>query len=131
LPDGYDTKIGEGGVYLSGGEEQRVSVARAILKDAPVLVLDEATAFADPENEHKMHLALRELIRDKTVIVIAHRLSTIRAADQIIVLDRGRILECGRHEALLAANGLYRRMWNTYSNTSLWGFRQEQEETVQ
>ena len=130
LPDGYNTKIGEGGVYLSGGEEQRVSVARAILKDAPILVLDEATAFADPENEHKMHLALRELIKNKTVIVIAHRLSTVRQADQIIVLDHGRIAERGQHETLLNDRGLYKRMWETYSSASVWGFRQMQEETV-
>jgi ATP-binding cassette subfamily B protein len=125
LPSGYDTRIGEGGVYLSGGEEQRVSVARAILKDAPILVLDEATAFADPENEHKMHLALGELIKNKTVIIIAHRLSTIREAEQIVVLERGRIAECGRHEELLTGGGLYKRMWDTYTSASAWGFRQE------
>jgi len=130
LPEGYDTRIGEGGVHLSGGEEQRVSVARAILKDAPILVLDEATAFADPENEHKMHLALRELIKDKTVIVIAHRLSTIRAADQIIVLDHGRVAERGRHEDLLGGGGLYGRMWETYNSASAWGFRQTQGEAI-
>ena len=123
LPNGYDTKIGEGGVYLSGGEEQRVSVARAILKNAPVLVLDEATAFADPENEHRMHLALRELIRNKTVIVIAHRLSTVRHADRIIVLEQGRIVEQGRHEALLAGGALYKRMWDTYNSASVWAIR--------
>ena len=130
LPDGYATKIGEGGIYLSGGEEQRVSVARAILKDAPILVLDEATAFADPENEHKMHLALRELIKDKTVIVIAHRLSSIREADQILVLERGRIAERGRHEDLLKSDGLYKRMWDTYNSASVWEFRQEQEDAA-
>ena len=125
LPSGYDTKIGEGGVYLSGGEEQRVSVARAILKDAPILVLDEATAFADPENEHKMHIALGELIKNKTVIIIAHRLSTIREAAQIVVLERGRIAERGRHEELLTGGGLYKRMWDTYTSATIWGFRQE------
>lgn len=131
LPDSYDTRIGEGGIYLSGGEEQRVSVARAILKNAPILVLDEATAFADPENEHKMHIALRELIKAKTVIVIAHRLSTIHVADQIIVMDQGRIAERGRHGELLKSEGLYRRMWDTYCNASVWGFRQHREEAVQ
>lgn len=123
LPNGYDTLIGEGGVYLSGGEEQRVSVARAILKDAPILVLDEATAFADPENEHKMHLALKELMRRKTVIVIAHRLSTIRNADSIVVLNEGRIAETGVHEALLRQNGVYSKMWSAYSEAADWSFR--------
>ena len=123
LPRGYDTLIGEGGVYLSGGEEQRVSVARAILKDAPILVLDEATAFADPENEHKMHLALKELIRHKTVIVIAHRLSSIRNADHIIVLNEGRVAEHGQHDELLARNGLYNKMWEAYSDAAAWSLR--------
>ena len=127
LPDGYDTPIGEGGVYLSGGEEQRVSVARAILKDAPVLVLDEATAFADPENEHKMHLALGELIKHKTVIVIAHRLSTVRNADLIVVLDEGRLAETGTHEALVARGGVYGRMWRAYSDAAAWRFGSRKE----
>lgn len=125
LPNGYYTLIGEGGVYLSGGEEQRVSVARAILNDAPVLVLDEATAFADPENEHKMQLAINELMRDKTVIVIAHRLSSIQAADNIVVLADGRVSETGRHEELLSNRGLYRRMWDRYTDASAWSFRSE------
>lgn len=126
LPNGYETRIGEGGIYLSGGEEQRVSVARAILRNAPILVLDEATAFADPENEHKMHLALRELIRHKTVIIIAHRLSTIRSADRIIALEKGRIIESGTHDELLKQNGLYRRMWNIFSSTSAWQFGEKE-----
>ncbi|GIO91484.1 ABC transporter ATP-binding protein [Paenibacillus lactis] len=120
LPLGYDTLIGEGGVYLSGGEEQRIAVARAILKNAPILVLDEATAFADPENEHEMQLALKTLMKNKTVIVIAHRLSTIRDAEQILVMDSGRIVERGRHEALLSAGGLYGRMWNSYRQAAAW-----------
>lgn len=120
LPDGYETLIGEKGVYLSGGEEQRVSVARAILKNAPILVLDEATAFADPENEYRMQLAIRELIRDKTVIIIAHRLSSIISADRIVVLDEGRIVQQGRHDELSMADGLYRRMWQAYTDAFEW-----------
>ena len=120
LPNGYNTLIGEGGVFLSGGEEQRVSVARAILKNAPILVLDEATAFADPENEYKMQLALKELIKDKTVIMIAHRLSSIKNANQIIVLENGRINQVGVHEELTAKEGLYKRMWNAYTSAYDW-----------
>ncbi|MCP1308980.1 ABC transporter ATP-binding protein [Paenibacillus tyrfis] len=120
LPQGYDTLIGEGGVYLSGGEEQRVAVARAILKDAPILVLDEATAFADPENEYEMQQALKQLMQGKTVIVIAHRLSSIRDADQIIVLNAGRLDERGTHDGLVAANGLYARMWKAYTDAGQW-----------
>ena len=126
LPQGYGTKIGEGGVHLSGGEGQRINVARAILKNAPILVLDEATAFADPENEHEMQLALKALMKDKTVLVIAHRLSTIRDADQILVMEDGRIVERGRHEALLAAGGLYTRMWHTYSQAAQWHMGREE-----
>ncbi len=120
LPQGYDTLIGEGGVYLSGGEEQRVAVARAILKGAPVLVLDEATAFADPENEEKMEQALKELIRDKTVLVIAHRLSTIRHADAIVVLDGGKKVEEGRHDALVDRGGLYASLWEAHCSAGSW-----------
>ncbi|MEM1486132.1 ABC transporter ATP-binding protein [Oscillospiraceae bacterium PP1C4] len=120
LSDGYHTLIGEGGVYLSGGEEQRVSVARAILKNAPILVLDEATAFADPENEYKMQIALKELIKDKTVIVIAHRLSSIKTANQIIVLNGGKIEQIGTHNALTSKAGLYKRMWDAYTNAYDW-----------
>jgi ATP-binding cassette subfamily B protein len=123
LPDGYHTLIGEGGVFLSGGEEQRVSVARAILKNAPILVLDEATAFADPENEYKMQLALKELIRDKTVIMIAHRLSSIKNANRIVVLESGRIRQIGVHAELTAADGLYKRMWEAYSSAHQWTLR--------
>lgn len=117
---GYDTLIGEGGVYLSGGEEQRIAVARAILKNAPVLVLDEATAFADPENEFHMQLALTELMRGKTVIVIAHRLSSIREAAQILVLRDGEIVERGEHAGLIEAEGLYAKMWHAYSDAGDW-----------
>ena len=120
LPNGYGTPIGSGGVYLSGGEEQRVCIARAVLKNAPILVLDEATAFADPENEFEIQRALTELIKGKTVLVIAHRLSSIRRADQILVLQEGRLEERGRHDELLAANGLYARMWRAYVGAESW-----------
>ncbi|MCF4151035.1 ABC transporter ATP-binding protein/permease [Dethiosulfovibrio sp. F2B] len=121
LPNGYDTLIGEGGVYLSGGEEQRVAVARAILKNSPILVLDEATAFADPENEHRMQMALKSLIKDKTVIVIAHRLSTIKEADHIVVLDGGTLSEEGTHRELLENRGVYERMWTAHTSAREWG----------
>jgi ATP-binding cassette subfamily B protein len=120
LPEGYDTVIGSSGVHLSGGERQRIVIARAILKDAPILVLDEATAFADPENEQKIQLALSELMRDRTVIIIAHRLSTVRGADTILVVDEGRIVEQGTHDALVEAGGRYRRMWEQYSGAMDW-----------
>ena len=120
LPNGYNTLIGEGGVYLSGGEEQRVAVARAILKNAPILILDEATAYADPQNEYQMQLALQELIRNKTVIMIAHRLTTIQNADNIIVMNAGEIEEHGTHNQLLQNNGLYNHMWNTSLASSGW-----------
>lgn len=121
LPHGYDTMIGgKGGQYLSGGEAQRLCVARAILKDAPILVLDEATAFADPENEQKIQKALSALVKGKTVIVIAHRLASIAGADNIVVLDKGRVAQTGRHDDLRKPGGLYARMWDAYSNASNW-----------
>lgn len=125
LPQGYQTLIGEGGVYLSGGEEQRVFVARAILKNSPILVLDEATAFADPENEYKMQLALQELIKDKTVIIIAHRLSSIISANQIIVLKEGEIVQKGVHAELSRKEGVYKKMWDAYTDAFQWTLKTE------
>ena len=109
LPEGYDTVIGEGGSTLSGGEKQRISIARAILKNANIVILDEATASIDPENEHLIQQAISELTIGKTVIVIAHRLATIEHADQILVVDQGHIVQKGTHQQLVQQNGLYRR----------------------
>lgn len=120
LPEGLDTIVGTKGVYLSGGEAQRIALARAILKDAPIIVLDEATAFADPENEVLIQRAFGELTRGKTVLMIAHRLSTIRNADQILVIDKGSVREQGSHKELLAENGLYAEMWKDYQKAAAW-----------
>ncbi|MBP3735882.1 MAG: ABC transporter ATP-binding protein [Lachnospiraceae bacterium] len=120
LPDGADTVIGTEGTYLSGGEQQRVSLARAILKDAPIVVLDEATAFADPENEALIQKAFAALTKDRTVIMIAHRLSTVVNADKIIVLDNGHVAEEGTHAELVARGGLYSRMWKDYNQSVKW-----------
>ena len=107
LPDGYNTVIGEGGANLSGGEKQRISIARAMLKNAPIVILDEATANVDPENEDRLQKAIEALTRDKTIIMIAHRLKTVRYADQILVIDHGRIVQKGKHEQLIAQPGIY------------------------
>lgn len=115
LPNGYDTKLGEDGVKMSGGEKQRVCIARAILKDAPIIVFDEATSYTDIENEHKIQIALSNLLKGKTTVMIAHRLHTIVAADQICVFNQGRIAEKGTHTELLEKNGIYSRMWQTYT----------------
>ena len=120
LPNGYQTLVGEGGIYLSGGEAQRIALARAILKDSPIILLDEATAFADPENEGKIMAAFSHLIKGKTVLVIAHRLSTITNADRILYVDKGVIAEQGTHEQLLALKGEYARMWETYNRAKRW-----------
>ena len=109
LPDGFDTVIGEGGATLSGGERQRISIARAIMKDAPIIILDEATANVDPENEKELMEAVSELTNDKTVVMIAHRLKTVRNANRIFVVDHGEIVQQGTHEELVSVDGLYRR----------------------
>ena len=115
LPDGYQTKMGDAGTKFSGGERQRLCIARAILKDAPVLVFDEATSFTDGENEHKIQMALDRLLVGKTTVMIAHRLHTIIHADQICVFKEGRIVETGTHEELLNMHGEYEKLWTRYS----------------
>lgn len=120
LPHGYDTMVGEGGSTLSGGERQRISIARAILKNAPVILLDEATSSLDPENEVEMQKAISRLIKGRTVIMIAHRLRTVVNADRIIVLDKGKIVEEGRHEELIKNDGLYAKLWELQTKTSGW-----------
>ena len=123
LPNGYDTVLAEGGASLSGGEKQRISIARAILKDAPVVMLDEATASLDPENEAEIQEAFDNLVKSKTVIVIAHRFQTIMNADQILVLDKGKIVQQGRHEELVDQEGLYGRFWQEQQRARGWKMR--------
>lgn len=125
LPDGIDTVVGTNGVYLSGGEQQRIAIARAILKNAPILILDEATAFADPDNEVRVGQALSVLSKGKTVIMIAHRLSSITDADCIYVLRDGKIAESGTHEELIAQNGIFTHMWKNYSEAAKWKIAKE------
>ncbi len=127
LPEGIDTVIGSEGTYLSGGEQQRIALARAVLKDAPIVVLDEATAFADPENEVLIQKAFATLTKGKTVIMIAHRLSTVTGADKIIVLDGGKVAEEGTHKALLEKDGLYAGMWKEYNKAAKWKLQSEGE----
>lgn len=127
LPKGYDTEIETKGIHLSGGERQRLVIARAILKDAPIVVLDEATAFADPENEDKIQKAFVRLMKNKTVIVIAHRLSTIKNANKIIVLDKGRVVEQGTHNELISNNTYYTNMWNHYTKATNWTIQNKEE----
>ena len=120
LPDGIDTVVGRKGVYLSGGETQRIAIARAVLKDAPIVVLDEATAYADPENEQQIQKAFEGLVKGKTVIMIAHRLSTIQDAGLILVMRQGELVESGTHDALVKQGGEYAKMWNNYTKTTKW-----------
>lgn len=127
LPEGLDTVVGSGGTYLSGGENQRIALARAILKDAPVIILDEATAFADAENEHQIQLAFEKLTEGKTVLMIAHRLSTVQNADLILVFEEGKIAERGTHDELIAANGRYAAMWKDYQTSIRWKVGKEAE----
>ena len=126
LPDGYDTKIGEGGASLSGGERQRISIARGIIKDAPIIILDEATANVDPENEEALMQAIQALTRDKTIIMIAHRLKTVEHADQILVLDQGRIVEQGKHQDLLAKQGIYSKFIQERKTAASWRIELEE-----
>lgn len=128
LQDGLDTLVGTGGTYLSGGENQRIALTRAILKDAPIIVLDEATAFADAENEHQIQLAFERLTQNKTVLMIAHRLSTIQDADRILVFKDGQIAERGTHEELLNLNGIYSSMWKDYQTSITWKVGKEGEQ---
>ncbi len=120
LPDGLNTVIGSKGTYLSGGEQQRIALARAIVKDAPIVLLDEATAFADPENEHLIQKALKELSRGKTTLMIAHRLTSVQTVDRILVIESGRIAEEGTHKELLEKGGLYKTMWDEYQKSAAW-----------
>ena len=125
LPNGVDTVIGTKGVYLSGGEQQRIAIARVMLKNAPVLILDEATAFADPDNETRVQAALANLSRGKTVIMIAHRLSTVVGVDKIYVVKDGQIAESGSSRELLAQGGLFSRMWQNYQTSVRWKVAKE------
>lgn len=120
FPQGIDTVVGSKGVYLSGGETQRIAIARAILKDAPIIVLDEATAYADPENEQQIQQAFEGLVKGKTVIMIAHRLSTVQNADQILVMKQGAVVESGTHSELVSKGGEYAKMWSNYTKSTQW-----------
>lgn len=125
LPDGIDTVIGSEGTYLSGGQQQRIALARAVLKDAPIIILDEATALADPENEYLIQKAISEITKDKTVIMIAHRLSSVKSVDKIYVVENGRIVEEGNHHTLVDNEGIYSRMWVEFNQSIQWKVKSE------
>ena len=125
LPQGVDTVIGTKGVYLSGGEQQRIAIARVMLKNAPIIILDEATAFADPDNESRVQAAFSRLSEGKTVIMIAHRLSTVTNVDQIFVICNGQVAECGNSRELLAKDGIFSRMWKNYQTSVQWKVTKE------
>ncbi|MDE6203975.1 MAG: ATP-binding cassette domain-containing protein, partial [Lachnospiraceae bacterium] len=120
LPEGVDTVVGAKGVFLSGGEQQRISIARVMLKSSPILILDEATAFADPDNEAKVQAAFNVLARGRTVLMIAHRLSTVTGADRIVVIKDGSVVDCGTHDQLKEKDGLYAEMWKQYNKAAKW-----------
>lgn len=120
LPEGYDTMLEEGGASLSGGERQRISIARALLKNAPILLLDEATASIDPSAEAEIQEAITELAKDRTVVAIAHRLNSVRHADRILVFDQGKLVEQGRHGELLVSGGVYARLWSVQQQARDW-----------
>ena len=128
LPDGYDTVVGEGGATLSGGERQRISLARAFLKDVPILLLDEPTASLDADNEAMVQKALDAISKERTVVMIAHRLKTVRGADQILVLQDGKIVQKGTHNQLAGQKGLYARLWGLQSQAGNYTFKQSEEE---
>lgn len=125
LPDGINTVIGSEGTYLSGGQQQRIALARAVLKDAPIIILDEATALADPENEYMIQKAISEITKDKTVIMIAHRLSSVKNVDKIYVVENGRIVEEGNHHTLIDSGGIYSRMWDEFNQSIQWKVKNE------
>lgn len=127
LPDGIHTLAGDGGKKLSGGQRQRIALARAILKDAPVVVLDEATAFTDPENEEKMNAAIQEVVKGKTLLVIAHKLSSVKNADQICVMEKGKIVATGKHEALLNTCAEYQKLWKASVESAEWRVGKEED----
>ena len=125
MPDGVDTVIGAKGVYLSGGEQQRIAIARVMLKNSPIIILDEATAFADPDNENRVQKAFSMLSKEKTVIMIAHRLSTVIGADNIFVLQNGQVVEQGTCRELVEQNGLFSQMWHDYQTSVKWKVAKE------